>query len=202
MISTAQPKVTSPVGEYYLRGVMEMASGFKLNDDHSFEFFFSYGALDRMGGGRWKQQGDSIVFNSNDKPGPDFSLLESKKTEQKGITIQVVDSNSIFLKSVYCIITGEGKTQEALADAEGVINFKSQKIDRMEFMFEFCPEKKSVFNFGATDNNSFQIGFQPWMMDVFFKDAVLKLKENKLVGQHPLLREGDYEFRRANHEEN
>jgi hypothetical protein len=36
-------------GVYNLRGVMEMASGFKLNNDSSFEFYFSYGALDRYG---------------------------------------------------------------------------------------------------------------------------------------------------------
>jgi hypothetical protein len=31
---------SSPVGEYYLRGVMETACGFKLNEDSTFQFFF------------------------------------------------------------------------------------------------------------------------------------------------------------------
>ena len=44
----AQKNIT---GEYYLQGVIETASGFKLNDDSTFEFFFSYGALDRYGSG-------------------------------------------------------------------------------------------------------------------------------------------------------
>ena len=36
----AQTKTDSPAGEYYLRGVMETAAGFKLNEDHTFNFFF------------------------------------------------------------------------------------------------------------------------------------------------------------------
>jgi hypothetical protein len=35
-------------GIYNLEGVMETASGFKLNADSTFEFYFSYGALDSM----------------------------------------------------------------------------------------------------------------------------------------------------------
>ncbi len=38
----AQKNIT---GEYALTGVMEAGSAFKLNDDSSFEFYFSYGAL-------------------------------------------------------------------------------------------------------------------------------------------------------------
>ena len=41
-------------GEYYLEGVMETASGFQLSADSGFQFFYSYGALDRFGKGKWK----------------------------------------------------------------------------------------------------------------------------------------------------
>jgi hypothetical protein len=43
----AQEHITGVTGEYYLEGVMETASVFQLNPDSSFNFFFSYGALDR-----------------------------------------------------------------------------------------------------------------------------------------------------------
>ena len=52
-MTNAQQK--SPVGTYLLQGVREMASGFELKADSTFEFFFSYGALDRYGKGKWKQ---------------------------------------------------------------------------------------------------------------------------------------------------
>ena len=56
----AQQKTNTAIGEYYLSGVMETASGFKLNPDSTFQFFFSYGALDRSGSGTWKQEGNNI----------------------------------------------------------------------------------------------------------------------------------------------
>ena len=37
--------------EYYLTGVREMASGFLVKPDNTFQFFFAYGALDRQGAG-------------------------------------------------------------------------------------------------------------------------------------------------------
>src|SRR5687768_17783125 len=65
-------------GEYYLRGVMETASGFKLNTDSTFEFFYTYGALDRYGSGTWKQVDNIVTFNSRTQPGRDFAILKSE----------------------------------------------------------------------------------------------------------------------------
>ena len=66
---------TKPVGEYQLRGVREMASGFKLNEDSTFQFYFSYGALDRFGEGRWTMKGNSLILNSRQSPGLIFLWL-------------------------------------------------------------------------------------------------------------------------------
>ena len=52
-------------GEYFLQGVREMASGFLLKEDNTFQFFFSYGALDRHGSGRWEAKNDVLFFNSS-----------------------------------------------------------------------------------------------------------------------------------------
>ena len=75
----AQTNNQGPEGEYYLEGVMEVGSGFKLNADKTFEFFYAYGALDRTAKGTWIQHGDSIIFNNAKKPPQDFKLVNSKK---------------------------------------------------------------------------------------------------------------------------
>ena len=51
-------------GMYYLQEVKETASGFKLEKDGTFKFFFSYGALDRYGSGNWTMQDDQVVLQS------------------------------------------------------------------------------------------------------------------------------------------
>jgi len=47
-------------GEYHLDGVMETGSGLLLRTDGSFEWFFSYGALDLGAKGRWTRTGNGI----------------------------------------------------------------------------------------------------------------------------------------------
>jgi hypothetical protein len=47
-------------GEYHLDGVMETGSGLLLRADGSFEWFFSYGALDLGAKGRWTPNGNGI----------------------------------------------------------------------------------------------------------------------------------------------
>jgi hypothetical protein len=47
-------------GEYQLDGVMETGSGLLLRADGSFEWYFSYGALDLGARGKWTRKGDAV----------------------------------------------------------------------------------------------------------------------------------------------
>jgi hypothetical protein len=47
-------------GDYHLDGVMETGSGLRLKDDGTFEWFFTYGALDLAAHGKWARAGDGI----------------------------------------------------------------------------------------------------------------------------------------------
>ena len=47
-------------GEYHLEGVMETGSGLLLREDGTFEWFFTYGALDLGARGKWTREGDSV----------------------------------------------------------------------------------------------------------------------------------------------
>src|SRR5579885_3016638 len=88
-----QAQISSPVGEYYLTGVMETASGFKLNEDSTFQFFFSYGALDRYGSGTWKMNNNIITLNSKPYPGHDFKMTASENTKDNFTTVRIDESN-------------------------------------------------------------------------------------------------------------
>jgi len=59
--STAAPQCPSALaGEYQLDGVMETGSGLLLRDDCSFEWYFSYGALDLGARGKWNRKDDEV----------------------------------------------------------------------------------------------------------------------------------------------
>jgi len=142
----AQTATLSPAGEYYLNGVMETASGFKLDKNGTFQFFYAYGALDRYGSGKWTSKGDHVILNSEKKHPLDFALIRSEKRSGDSITIKITDANTQLLRYVYGIIAADGKvTQQSAADSEGLMTFAPQKMDSIYLIFEFCPEKQSEF---------------------------------------------------------
>jgi len=59
----AQAPQASLAGEYHLDGVMETGSGLLLRDDGSFEWFFTYGALDLGARGKWTREADTVVLH-------------------------------------------------------------------------------------------------------------------------------------------
>ena len=181
-------------GEYYLRGVMETASGFKLEADSTFQFFFSYGALDRDGKGKWAVKDDHVVFNSAPRPGNDFALVSSKQTSDDSITIKIIDSSGFFLSHVYCVLQSGEKQAEAISNKSGVIGFPKQHIDSLTLVFEFCPERTSIFSIKNPSHNYFEFRFEPWMMEVFFINYSRHINGHDLEGPHPLLTGKTYNF--------
>ena len=186
--------IQSLAGEYYLRGVMEVGSGFKLNPDSTFQFFFTYGALDRSGEGRWAIVNNQVVFNSREFPGKDFVLTGGKKTSAAGITIRITDPNKQWLNYVYCALSSGTTKTELMSDKDGSIHFPQSKADSIMLAFEFCSERNSIFAISDPTHNDFSFRFEPCLMEVFFKDLKLNITAEGLEGQHPLLKSGTYRF--------
>ena len=181
-------------GEYYLQGVMETASGFKLNADSSFEFFFSYGALDRSGKGKWTLQSDSVIlFNSDKRPPLDFSLAKHAATGDKNMIIQIEDNNKNILRYVQGFIKTNAGEQAFEVDNGGIAQIEKQKIDSIGLIFTLCPDRYSVFPV-ADNDNYFVFHFEPWIAEVFFENFELKYLNNTLVGKHPLLNGSEYTY--------
>jgi hypothetical protein len=186
----AQSAIT---GEYYLRGVMETASGFLLKPDSTFEFFFSYGALDRGGSGKWTIKGNEIVLNSKSKPVHDFALVDSKAIKDDSITIKITDDNIFLVRYVSARLRFADAQLEAMSNEKGEIKFPTTETKTLSLVFEFCPEKISLFELDKS-HNYFEFRFEPWITEFFFTDFHLKLDGKDLKGKHPLLDDKEYRF--------
>lgn len=66
----AKPAETALAGEYQLAGVMETGSGLLLRPDGSFEWVFSYGALDLGARGTWTRMSDAVELTVVDMAFP------------------------------------------------------------------------------------------------------------------------------------
>ncbi len=182
----AFPSKEKIVGVYYLQRVKETASGFKLNPDNTFQFFFTYGALDRYGMGTWIIEDDHIILQSKPWSGKDFSLVESSASG-RGIAVKITDKNPIFPKHVFASLkNGEDGTWQS-PDSRGEIHFPNSDADVITLAFEFCPERNTFFTITNKEHNFFEFRLEPWVMEIFFNQFPLKVKRHVLLGKHPLL---------------
>ena len=157
-------------GVYYLRGVMETASGFKLNEDSTFEFYFSYGALDRYGSGRWKVKNDSVILNSKSFPGKDFNIVDSSLTSDNSITIKIEDQNNNLYRFVYCLINTAVGNSLINADSDGMIILP--KADTIRLLFELSPERMSIFPVSNLKFNSYTFILNRGLSKCFLKTSL------------------------------
>lgn len=184
----------SVAGVYLLQGVMETASGFELKADSTFEFFFSQGALDRAGFGKWTVEDGYISFTStNKRPPKDYALVSSKTMPGDGSVIKMVDENSMILSySRVTLVTASGK-QENETNSRGEARFNHNKASEIRLLFRLCPDRESVFTVNP-HHNYFEFKLEPWVAEVFFDNFRLLVHDDKLTGMHPLIKGTDFSY--------
>ncbi len=191
---TAMSQVISPTGIYYLEGVMETSSGYKLNEDSTFEFFFSQGALDRTGDGRWEQSGNILTLNSPGIPSPGFILQKSERLKSSNTTVVVNESNTMLLSFIYVRPVLKNETEFMKLDSNGKLEIESEDFSEIELFFEICPERTYKFKPKHQGDNYFEFTIDPKIMNVYFDNLVMQLKGDTLNGKHPLLKGENFEF--------
>jgi hypothetical protein len=182
-------------GEYSLSGVMETASGIQLREDSTFGFYFSYGALDRQGSGKWSVHGDKIILDSKPYPGYDFKLVKSSFVKNNFTTIKIEDANTNLYRLVYCLVKRPDGDTIINADESGMIEVR-YAIDSIHLLCELCTERMTSFPVNPQKNNVYTFQFEPWITEVFFKSFTLHYAGDHLQGKHPLLDDKEYIFKR------
>ena len=188
-----QAQDKSPVGEYYLTGVTETAAGFKINKDSTFEFFFSYGALDRSGSGTWAYKSGRVLFNSPNLGAP-FLLSNLSKEAPGDITLHVTTPDPVFQSACFGILMNKGAMSEPVQCHNSVIRFQAQDTDSLMVLFEFTPEKRALFAFNSKEYNTAHLKPSETLLQVQFDHLSFVFDGNSLTGSLPLLKPGEYKF--------
>lgn len=79
-----------------------MVAGFNFSADGKFQFFYSYGALDRNATGTFFVEGDTLKIKSDKELGKDFTIINQSK-QAKGYILIFDDPNKYLLKDILCI---------------------------------------------------------------------------------------------------
>lgn len=191
----AQKRPASLAGEYHMQGVMETASALLLKPDSTFELYFSYGAIDRQGVGKWHAQDGKIVLSSRPKPKVDFALVSSKTTTDTSTTIRILSENSEILPHFEVMVRTANGESYGKTNADGIYRMSKSRVNAIELFFSFCPERYSTFTIQNTDNH-FEFKIEPWLTEIFAENITLTVTKAGLTGQHPLLKGEEFVYAR------
>ena len=170
---------SSFAGTYELRGIHDMASAFIFNKDKTFEFFYAYGAVDRMAKGTFEVAGDTIKLKSNKIPGRDFEI-KSQKKQGEGYHLSFSAPNPFLLRRIKCIaFKGTGKF-EYETDKDGKINIASHKFDKIYVQHLLFPDIVTLIKDEQNENNYFEMALKPSLSEVSFKGIDLIQKGDEL----------------------
>lgn len=195
----AQTNCSGIEGNYFLTGVHEVASVLVLKPDQTFDFFYTYGAVDRTGRGIWKITRDDsskVVLCSKLRPGADFALVKKASTPDDHTLIRITDKHPEMLRYITVRIHTKHGIKDKFTDARGTVVIGRQPVQKIELMFELCPDRFSSFVISDQRLNHFEFKLEPWITDIFFENLTLTIGHNRLTGSHPLSN-GNYYYVRS-----
>lgn len=166
-------------GEYYFRK-MEMASGFNFTRDGKFQFFYTYGAVDRSATGSFEVDGDTLKLKSDKEPGKDFTIASQAK-QGNGYNIAFKHPNKYLLKNIVCIFVMNGQGQEAYSDENGKLHVNLAHCDTIYVVHNLYPDVPTLVKDEKNENNSFTLELRPSLEQVSFKDIYFKIIDNKTL---------------------
>lgn len=171
----SQPPIS---GTYYFRK-QELVAGFNFSADGKFEFFFSYGAVDRNAKGTFSVVGDTVKLNSEKKGGKDFTVAKQTKTGT-GYMLQFQHPNKYLLQNIICVFVVNGKEQQLRTDSKGMVKLNLPRCDKIYVHHALYPDIYTVVKDEKNTNNNFSLTLNPSLEQVSFKGLDLVIVKDRL----------------------
>ena len=176
----AQTKIQ---GEYAFRKT-EMVAGFNFTAAGAFQFFFSYGAVDRTAAGTFTVEGNTVKLKSNKEAGKDFTLISQSK-QATGYTISFNHTNKYLQKNILCVFFVNGKKQEAITDSKGEVHVDLAHCDSIYAQHLLYPDIVTLVKDATNGNNLFTLSLNPSLEQLSFKGIDLTIEKDKSLSWLP-----------------
>jgi hypothetical protein len=167
-------------GEYSLRGFREVGSGLRLNADHTFEFYYTYGASDRRAVGTWSLDSGSVVLQGSKRKGHDFDLKSRAREGGSGKVIRISDPNTFLQQSVVCFAYTERDTLIEETDSDGIARFAADGIRRIELVHGLFPDEPTAIDCSHDPSSYFEFTLNPSLGEVVFDGVEVKVEGDRL----------------------
>jgi hypothetical protein len=160
-----------------LKGVPEMASGFKFSSDSTFQFFYIYGASDRQANGTYRTEGNNIILSGTKTAGKDFSLIQ-KKNSGNGITVSITDKNKLLMQSVVCLFSNGKDTVIAETNSDGIAVTEMPDCKEIQLIHNYFPDSPTVLEVNLNEGNFFEFSLNPSLAEVVFENYIMEQDAN------------------------
>ncbi len=178
-------------GEYRLKGHHEMVAAFNFQPDSSFEFYFIYGAVDRMAKGKYSIRDKQIFFRSDKTPGRDFTIRK-QSVQGKGTTIKITESNPALQANVLCIFMKGTERDSIYSNNNGLAFSSLTNCDSIIAMHTLFPDEFSIIKSDASNKNDFfELSLNPSLAELSFRNFILTIDGESLSGSLPYLFESE-----------
>jgi hypothetical protein len=178
LVIATSASAQKPSGTYSFHH-QEMVASFNFSDDNRFEFFYSYGAVDRNATGTFSMSGDTIRLHSTKEPGKDFTV--TKQSEKgKNYTIVAHAPNPYLLKHILAIAIVKGEQKYFESNEEGVITIDVPQCDTIYLQHTLFPDVLTLVKTAGNNNNHFEVELNPSLVQVSFKGIDLIMKGDEL----------------------
>lgn len=167
---------TTIQGEYFFRKT-EMVAGFNFSAAGSFQFFFSYGAVDRSAAGTFTVEGNTVKLKSNKEAGKDFTVTAQSK-EAKGYTLIFDHANKYLLQNILCVFFVNGKEQRVVTGSDGKAHIDLPDCDSIYAQHLLFPDILTLVKDAANKNNRFTLSLNPSLEQLSFKGIDLKVESD------------------------
>lgn len=170
---------------YQLYGKMEMASAFKFNPDNTFEFFYSYGAVDRQATGKYQLEGNNITLKSDKPAGQDFHII--KQSRDKNPQIKVSAPQAWFASNVVCRFIKGDQEEYVQTDDSGVAESSYSDCDVIMVLHGLYPDEWTLVKSKENQNQFFEIGLNPSLEQVSFNGVIATLENDVVTLEYEFL---------------
>lgn len=168
----------------YIFSHQEMVAGFNFTPGGQFDFFFSYGAVERSATGTFIVAGDTLQLKSDKEAGKDFTITsQSKKGD--GYFIQFEDGNRYLLTDIICSCFIGEESHQAFTDNNGKIQFDFAHCDKIYAQHALFPDIFTLIKDEKNDNNTFTLSLNPCLGQVSFKAIDFKIEDAKTISCIP-----------------
>jgi hypothetical protein len=146
----------------------EMVTSFNFTDDNRFEFFYSYGAVDRTASGTFSMSGDTVKLHSTKEPGKDFMVTKQSK-KGKGYTVVAKAPNPYLQKHILAVVIVKDEKKYFESDENGIIKIDVPSCEKIYLQHTLFPDALTIIKDEGNDNTWFEVELQPSLVEVSFK---------------------------------